>query len=234
MGLFGGKTEDEKLENRISKLLTHFKSNPLAFDEIFQLYDKRISLALESGNLDKLDEIWHNKHAGYHFALTQKRIDDRELFEFYNDSLDLPWHDDDNFGLDGEVNTAIVMKFLIGFLHRRGKYDHALEIFKKFSTIDSHSQVTDIEKGKLTDELTVMIVDNVEQARGYYHKGLELVAEKQYENACEYFIRSIELNPGFTNCRLALSNVLVQLGEMDEGMNQITRAREMDEKNYKN
>jgi tetratricopeptide (TPR) repeat protein len=236
--MFGRKTQDEKLENRISKLLKTINVTGTTtiqhFDEILQLYDNRISLAFESGNWRILDEIWHNKHLAMIMGAEINLIDDRKLFEFYNDSLDLPWHDDDNFGLDGEVNTASVMFFLIQFLHRRGQYDHALEIFKKFSTIFPHSQVAEIEKGELTDELTVMIVDNVEQARGYYHKGLELVAEKQYGNACEYFIRSIELNPGFTNYRRALYDVLIKLGKMDEGMYQITMIIEMDEKNYKN
>ena len=243
MGLFSRKTEDEKFWEKIHKLNkkkeTFFDEDGRSYisgknhyPEIFQLFDKRISLALELGEWDKIDEIWINKYVNYTHALVYHLIDDRELFKFLHESLNLNWHDVDNFGAGGQVTNGLVLKFLIPFLYRRGKYSQATEYFNQFNAIETNSQLASEEKQNTMDEFMQMMVNDAKEAEILNDKGMMCMEALDYSLAESAFQQCVNLNPGKVIYRVNLSTALSKLGKRLESMQQITRCREMDEKNY--
>jgi hypothetical protein len=89
MGLFSKKSDDEKLVDKIGKLMSK-KTSEIPFDEVFELHDQRFELAINSNQIEHLQHCWLYKNAHMTHAATYKRIDPELLFEFHEDSLKDP------------------------------------------------------------------------------------------------------------------------------------------------
>ena len=124
MGLFSKKSDDEKLYDKIDKLMGK-ETSKIPYDEVFELHDQRFELAINSNQIDYLQTLWLHKNVHMLHGAYYKMIDPELVFEFYNDSLKDPLLD----------KIQIYYRQII-LLRGFDRNNEVLEAFKKMTDLD--------------------------------------------------------------------------------------------------
>lgn len=116
---------------------------------------------------------------------------------------------------------------------RLNKFDKAVDLFEQAFAIDPASNFfkQNLDYAKEQNQLTPEQINAHSQAFSLCEKGTELFAQSRFQEAMEYYQKSIVLNPNDANVNFNLGNALFSLGLYDDCLPHIKRALELDDTN---
>ncbi len=116
---------------------------------------------------------------------------------------------------------------------RLNRFDLAVGLFEQALAIDPantfYKQNLDYAKGQ--SQLTPEQINAHNEAADLNQKGTDLFSQARYQEALEYYQKSVVLNPNDANVNFNLGNALFSLGHYEECLPKIKRALELDPTN---